>query len=59
MKQLTKKVIRRTVIILLVCACSITGVYFGGEKAEKAIQTLAVRPPYEPPIIVLDAGHGE
>ncbi len=58
MKQLTKKVIRRTVIILLVCVCGITGVYFGGEKAEKAVQTLAVRPPYEPPIIVLDAGHG-
>ena len=58
MKQLTKKVIRRTVIILLVCVCSITGIYFGGEKAERAIQTLAVRPPYEPPIIVLDAGHG-
>ena len=45
--------------VLLACVCGVTAVYFGGQKAEEAVQTLATRPPYEPPTIVLDAGHGE
>ena len=58
MKSLTKLVLRKSVIVVLACVCGVTAVYFGGQKAEEAVQTLATRPPYEPPTIVLDAGHG-
>lgn len=58
MKKLTKKVLRRTGVVLLACACAISGAYFCGEKIQKAIQTVATRLPYESPVIVLDAGHG-
>ena len=56
MKSLTKLVLRKSVIVVLACVCGVTAVYFGGQKAEEAVQTLATRPPYEPPTIVLDAG---
>lgn len=57
MKVCWKKITKRFVIITLVCALSISGVYFGGTKIHKAVQTMAM-PAKEAPIIILDAGHG-
>lgn len=51
MKSLTKLVLRKSVIVVLACVCGVTAVYFGGQKAEEAVQTLATRPPYEPPTL--------
>lgn len=44
MKSLTKLVLRKSVIVVLACVCGVTAVYFGGQKAEEAVQTLATRP---------------
>lgn len=58
MRNLTKIILKRATIGVLACTCGIAGIYFGGTRIQRAAQTIATRPPYEPPVIILDAGHG-
>lgn len=60
MKNIKKKIIKRIMGLFLAISAAVAAVYFGGTKAlENAVFTSVVKQPYEPPIIVLDAGHGE
>lgn len=60
MRYTWKTIGKRLVGLFLVLSVSVAAVYFGGAKAiENAIQTAVIKQPYEPPVIVLDAGHGE
>lgn len=44
-------------IVLTVSAVSVAAVYFGGTRIQRAVTTMTA-PEKEPPVIVLDAGHG-
>lgn len=60
MDKIKKKIIKRITGLFLAVSAAASAVYFGGTKAvENAIFTLVVKQPYEPPVIILDAGHGE
>ncbi len=59
MQKLWKKIGMRLGALLAVTAVAFAAVYFGGTEAiEHVLQTAVIKEPYEPPIIVLDAGHG-
>lgn len=59
MKNVKKKIIKRTAGLCLAISVGVAVVYFGGTKAvENAMLTSVIKQPYEPPIIILDAGHG-
>lgn len=50
--------IKRTGVILLVCALTASSVYFGGARLQRAVSTMTGTKPDQPPVVVLDAGHG-
>ena len=57
MNKSMKQILRRAGMLLALTAFCITGSYvFSHRKAEPAVQTAG---PEAPPVIVLDAGHGE
>ncbi len=59
MTEMGKKIVKRFMGLLLVISVSIAAVWFGGSKAVENVLTASVlKDPYEPPIIILDAGHG-
>ncbi len=59
MKKLYKKIGRKLTALVLVAAVGSAAVYFGGTRAiENVIESSVIKQPYEPPIIILDAGHG-
>ena len=52
-----KTIWKRAGIVLTVSAVSVAAVYFGGTRIQRAVTTMT-SPEKEPPVIVLDAGHG-
>ncbi|MFR6495419.1 MAG: N-acetylmuramoyl-L-alanine amidase [Ruminococcus sp.] len=52
-----KTIWKRAGIVLTVSAVSVAAVYFGGTRIQRAVTTMTA-PEKEPPVIVLDAGHG-
>lgn len=59
MKKLWKKIGKKLTALILVAAAGSAAVYYGGTKAiENVIQASVTKLPYEPPVIILDAGHG-
>lgn len=60
MQSIKKKIFKRITGLCLAISAAAAGVYFGGTKViENSVFTSVIKQPYEPPIIVLDAGHGE
>lgn len=60
MQSIKNKIIKRITGLCLAVSVATAAVYFGGTKAiENALFTSVVKQPYEPPVIILDAGHGE
>ena len=57
MKCTWKSIAKRTAVLLTVCGVSVAAIYFGGTRIRQAVSTMAM-PEEEPPIIILDAGHG-
>lgn len=57
MKCTWKSIAKRTAVLLTVCGVSVAAIYFGGTRIRQAVSTMAM-PEKEPPIIILDAGHG-
>lgn len=57
MKPTWKTIAKRMGAILLVCGVSVSAVYFGGTRIQRAVSTMTA-PEEETPVIVLDAGHG-
>lgn len=59
MGNLWKKIGKRLTGLFLALSVAVAAVYFGGAKAiENIMQTAVIKQPYDPPVIVLDAGHG-
>lgn len=59
MTDMGKKILKRLMGLLFVISVSIAAVWLGGSKAvENVITASVLKDPYEPPIIILDAGHG-
>ncbi|MBQ8687901.1 MAG: N-acetylmuramoyl-L-alanine amidase [Ruminococcus sp.] len=59
MRDIRKKIAKRLTGIVLAVSVAVAIVYFGAaESIENVIQTSVIKQPYEPPVIVLDAGHG-
>ncbi|MDD6270078.1 MAG: N-acetylmuramoyl-L-alanine amidase [Oscillospiraceae bacterium] len=59
MQSIKKKIIKRITGLCLTVSVAVAAVYFGGTKViENALFTSVVKQQYEPPVIVLDAGHG-
>ena len=59
MGNLWKKIGKRLTGLFLSLSVAVAAVYFGGAKAiENIMQTAVIKQPYDPPVIVLDAGHG-
>lgn len=59
MKNQWKKIWKKLTGIMLVISVTIAAVYFGGRGAiESTMLASVIKKPYEPPIIILDAGHG-
>lgn len=60
MDNIKKKIFKRLTGLALAVSVAAASVYFGGTKAiENVLLASVVKQPYEPPIIILDAGHGE
>ena len=60
MQSIKKKIIKRITGLCLAVSAAAAAVYFGGTKViENAVFTSVVKQPHEPPVIILDAGHGE
>lgn len=60
MDNIKKKIFKRLTGLALAVSVAAAAVYFGGTKAiENVLLASVVKQPYEPPIIILDAGHGE
>lgn len=57
MKLTWKSIAKRTGIVLLASGVSVTAIYFGGTRIQRAVSTMSA-PEKETPIIILDAGHG-
>lgn len=59
MDNIKKKIFKRVTGLCLAVSVAVAAVYFGATKAiENAIFTSVIKQPYEPPVIILDAGHG-